>query len=294
MPYSWILPVVLFGAVAVAAAVPNAAVQRLRVVSDPSLGSAQGAAYRDGYLYVYGDVSTGEPRIGGVVREYDLSLRATGRTLRLTRHGSPIATHPSGLSFHPRWGTLLSDTWNRHGRIFRIDWQTAWRDGTLDRAIMQTVIDDAAINGSRAVFVTLGGKDRIASADYGDQTPALRLYDPVSLFHAGRTSAPGVLVRKIAVGAFNQNLFWEAATGRIDLVENTTAGRGWQIDTLDLDRAAHAGNSEAAGVRLRRSVYPDGDELEGWLRLPDGTELFVTSSERDNLTLGRSESDPVR
>ena len=76
-------------------------------------------------------------------------------------------------------------------RIYRLDWEQAWKDGNLDRAVLGEIDDDAAINGTRPVFVSLGGKTYLATADYGDVHPEIRLYDPDRLLAAGRSSAPG-------------------------------------------------------------------------------------------------------
>lgn len=112
------------------------------------------------------------------MKEYDLQLNPTGKSIHLIKNGEVVAIHPSGLSFHPQWGALLSDTWQRKGVFHQLDWKTALTEGNLDHALKKTIVDDAAVNGSRGVFVNVGGKILIATSDYGDITPQLRFYDP--------------------------------------------------------------------------------------------------------------------
>ena len=79
----------------------NAAVDGLVTASDPSLAHAQGVSYREGRLYFYGDVYQARPR-AGIIREYTLDLKATGRDIRLTRNGQPLLVHPTGLAWDRR------------------------------------------------------------------------------------------------------------------------------------------------------------------------------------------------
>ena len=68
---------------------------------------------------------------------------------------------------------------------------------------MRDVIDDdAAINGCRPVFVTVNGRTLLATADYGDCHPEIRLYDlrPAAR-HQGTPLEimPGVVVHRVLV-----------------------------------------------------------------------------------------------
>jgi hypothetical protein len=45
--------------------------------------------------------------------------------------------------------------------------------------------------------VSTGGKDYLATADYGDARPEMRLYDPDKLLQAGRSSAAGVVAHRV-------------------------------------------------------------------------------------------------
>jgi hypothetical protein len=83
------------------------------------------------------------------------------------------------------------------------------KDGNLDAAVLAEIHDDAASNGCRPEYVTVKGRRLLATADYGDVRPAVRLYDPRLLAEAKRSSAAGVSVATIPCDPFNQNLFWE-------------------------------------------------------------------------------------
>jgi hypothetical protein len=263
----------------------DAVLDRVQMVTDDSLGAAQGIVLRDGKIYAYGDVYQAAPRVG-VIREYDLDLKPTGRVVWLRRGGTPLIIHPTGLTWDRRWGTFLGDTVRKKATIYRLDWERAWRDGDLDRAVLEVIDDDAAINGCRPLFVTLGRRTLLASADYGDVRPELRLCDPEALLAASRTSAPGVVVHRVLCGPFNQNLHWDAETGRLTCVENVIEGRGWRLDTIDLARAVADGRADGPGVRIRTFTFAPHDELEGWWPLDRERMAFVTSSRRDNIAVG--------
>jgi hypothetical protein len=231
----------------------DAALDVERSITDRGLGAVQGVVVREGKVYAYGDVVQAEPRVG-VIREYDEKLEPTGRIIWLRRAGKPLIVHPTGLTWHDRWGTFLGDTVKTadpvrsRAVIYRLDWRRAWEDGDLDRAVLDVIEDDAAVNGCRPEFVVLGGRPLLATADYGEIRPEVRLYDPEALVNAGRSSAPGVVVHRVLCGPFNQNLHWDAAAGHLICVQNVIAGRGWRLDELDLARAvADAGRLLAAG-----------------------------------------------
>ena len=265
--------------------VANATVEPINVISDPDLGAGQGVSLLNGKLYFYGDVHTANPRVG-VIREYDPDLRPTGRVLWLRRQGKPLILHPTGLTHDPKWGTFLGDTVAKKARIYRLDWDRVWRDGRLDDAVLDEIDDDAAINGCRPAFVEFAGRPLLATADYGNVHPELRLYDPAALLTAHRSSAPGVVVHRVLVGPFNQNLYWEGATSQLICIQNVIEGRGWRLDRLDLTKAIADGRGHAPGVRLSTSTFLPHNELEGFLPLGKERALFVTSSRRENLLLG--------
>lgn len=253
--------------------------------TDTALGAAQGIAVRDGKVYAYGDVYSASPRMG-VIREYDRNLSPTGRQVHLGRGGKPLIIHPTGLTWDHRFGTFLGDTVLKKAVIYHLDWDRAWADGGLDRAVLHTIDDDAAINGCRPTFVEVGGRTLLATADYGDVRPELRLYDPQRMLEAGRTSAPGVVVHRVLCGPFNQNLHWDATNRRLTCVQNVIEGRGWRLDVLDLDRALSDGRATGPNVRVRTWTFDPHNELEGYWPLDDRRSLIVTSGRRDNITLG--------
>lgn len=263
----------------------DAEVAEPRTYTDSELGAAQGIAVRDGRIYAYGDVYRSSPRMG-VIREYDMNLSPTGRQVWLRRDGKPVIVHPTGLTWDPKYGTFLGDTVNKKAVIYRLDWDRAWSEGTLDHAVRDAIDDDAAINGCRPTFVDAGTRRLLATADYGDVRPELRLYDPDAMLKAGRTSAPGVVVTRVLCGAWNQNLYYDSPTHRLTCVQNVIEGRGWRLDVLDLDRALADGRATGPGVRIKSYTFPPHDELEGYWPLDATRSLLVTSGRRDNITLG--------
>lgn len=267
------------------AAQSNAAVEVVQALTDLELGAAQGVVVRDGKIYAYGDLVRAVPRIG-VIREYDLNLKATGRAIRLSRNGTPLIVHPTGLTWNDRWGTFLGDTVNHKATIYRLDWDKAWEDGHLDRAVLATLEDDAAINGCRPLLVRLDERELLATADYGDIHPEIRLYDPEALLAHGRSSAPGVVVHRVLCGPFNQNLYWDAGTGSLTCVQNVIEGKGWRLDRLDLKKAVADGRAHSSGARLQVLTFPYVDELEGYWPLEGPRALFVAARRQDNLVVG--------
>jgi hypothetical protein len=270
----------------------DAAMDVERSITDLGLGAVQGVVVRDGKVYAFGDVFHAQPRVG-VIREYTERLEPTGRVVWLRRGGKPLIVHPTGLTWNERWGTFLGDTiksdadpTRSRAVIYRLDWERAWRDGDLDGAVQDVIEDDAAVNGCRPEFVAVGGRALLATADYGDVRPEIRLYDPEALLAARRSSAPGVVVYRILCGPFNQSLHWDAASGRLTCIQNVIAGRGWRLDELDLARAVADGRVEGPSVRIRRLTFAPHDELEGYWPLADGRGLFAVARRRDNVFSG--------
>jgi hypothetical protein len=97
-----------------------------RAITDVELGAVQGVVVRDRKVYAYGDVFQAKPRVG-VMREYTELLEPTGRVVWLRRGGKPLIVHPTGLTWHERWGTFLGDTvksadpTRSRGVIYRLD-----------------------------------------------------------------------------------------------------------------------------------------------------------------------------
>jgi hypothetical protein len=262
----------------------------METTSDPNLGAAQGVSYRENRLYFYGDVYNAKPRVG-IIREYTLDLTPTGRDILLARNGKPLLVHPTGLAWDANFGCFLGDTVYKKATIYKLDWERALKDGNLDSAVLAIIADDAATNGCRPEYVTLKGRRLLATADYGDVRPAVRLYDPQRLVAAGRSSAPGVCVASIPTDPFNQNLWWDAAKGQLTCVQNVVAGLGWKLDVFDLEKAVDAG-SKLPPARVQTLIFQPHSEMEGWLRLPDGREIYVTSSPKHNIYRGKSRTVP--
>ncbi len=92
----------------------NAALEIDRSITDPGLGAVQGVVVRDGKIYAYGDVFRAEPRVG-VIREYTERIEPTGRVVWLRRGGKPLIVHPTGLTWHEKWGDIPG----RHRQVRR-------------------------------------------------------------------------------------------------------------------------------------------------------------------------------
>ena len=245
----------------------------------------QGVCVRDGKIYAYGDVFLANPRVG-VIREYDLELKPTGRAVWLRKGGKPLILHPTGLTWDETFGTFLGDTVKKKAAIYRLDWVRMWEDGDLTNSVLDVVDDDAAINGCRPTLVSYSGKTYLASADYGDVHPEIRLYDPALMLSARRTSAPGVTAFTILCGPWNQNLCWDPESGRLLCVQNVIEGRGWRLDEIDLARAASDGRASSPGARVRTLTFPGHDELEGYWPLDKTRSLFAAARRQDNVLIG--------
>ena len=167
--------------------------------------------------------------------------------------------------------------------IYRLDWERAWKDGNLDAAVLNVIDDDAAINGCRPEFVSVGGRSLLATADYGDIRPEIRLYDPGPLLAAGRSSARASWSTASLCGPFNQSLHWDSDSGHLICIQNVVAGRGWRLDVLDLASAVADGRADAPGVRVSRLTFPAHDELEGYWPLASRRGLFAVARRSENL-----------
>jgi hypothetical protein len=146
--------------------------------------------------------------------------------------------------------------------------------------------DDAAINGCRPTLVSFGGQTLLATSDYGDIHPEIRLYDPEALLAARRSSASGVIMHRIRSGPFNQNMQWDAVSGRLTCVQNVIEGRGWRLDVIDLARAIAAGDVSSPGVRVQAYTFTPHDELEGFWPLDAKRSLLAIARRHDNLVIG--------
>jgi hypothetical protein len=212
----------------------------------------------------------------------------------LKKNDKPIMIHPTGLTWDKEFGCILGDTVNEKAKIYQLDWPRALADGTLDNAIIKTVEDDVAINGCRPIFVSVNDKTLLATADYGNKRPMIRLYDVEKLLANERSSAPGVVVHSILAGPFNQNLAWDAEKKQLTCIQNVFGGIGWQLDVIDLPCAIADGRVDGPNVRVRRVTFVPRSELEGFMSLKENQGLYVTSHHKDNVTIGEIETIPPR
>lgn len=253
-----------------------------RATTVDSLGACQGVSYLGGKVYLYGD------REVGVVREYALagdSIRYSGREYRLTQNGQDVINHPTGIAHHDRLPTFIGNSirLNSEGTkwravIYAVDWPGLQRSGTLDDNLLRTIEDDACIQGTRPEYVPYGGTWYVATADYGARANEVRLYDPVALAKALKTSEPGVLVKKFTCGPWVQNLHWIAERNVLVLIQNQIEGRRWRFTFLDVARSVESGQA----VVLNTVDLDRADELEGFTLLPGGRRGIAVSSARQN------------
>lgn len=263
---------------------PDVTLTLQRATTIDSLGACQGVSYLGGKVYLYGD------REVGIVREYALagdSLRYTGREYRLTQNGQDVINHPTGIAHHAELPTFIGNSirLNPAGTrwravIYAVDWPGLQRRGTLDGNLLRTIEDDACIQGTRPEYVPYRGKWYVATADYGARANQVRLYDPVALAKAQKTSEPGVLVHKFACGPWVQNLHWIAERNVLVLVQNQIEGRRWRFTFLDVPRSVASGQA----VVLQTVDLDRADELEGFTLLPGGRRgIAVSSARQDNV-----------
>lgn len=247
------------------------------------LGAIQGVSVIGEALYIYGDAET------GIIAEYDLQaarrgeLVPTGRTLRLTVDGVDLAPHPTGLTSLDGRTAILGDTVAGVGTIHFIDWQAAWDAGTLDGALLHTVRDDAAVNGTRPHFVRYDGRWLVATSDYGAESNAVRLYDPALLRRVDRTSEPGVVLRSIPCGPFVQNVHWLDELGLLVLIQNREPGLLYRFGL-----ASFAALAEDTDFRSVPNIDLDAptDELEGFATLGGGMAIMVSAMPKNNVWIG--------
>ena len=222
------------------------------------IGAGQGVELRDAKVYLYGDAAQ------GIVREYDVAadsaLTYTGRQVLLTVGGRDLVSHPTGFTTAPGQDTLLGNTVAAQGTIRVIDWPRALMNGTLDGAVLATIADDLAVNGTRPEFVRVGDRWLVATADYGALSNEVRLYDPERLRTATRTSEPGVLVHRFPSSHYVQTLHWIDSAGLLVLVQNRNYGQGWRLTVLDLARSIATGQE----VATETIDLSPADKLEGF------------------------------
>ncbi len=251
-----------------------------------SLGACQGISYQQGRYFLYGD------REVGMIREFKMvqdSLQYIGKEMKLTVDGKDVINHPTGIAVHGKLPVFIGNSirLNPEGTLWKaviycIDWEGLQRTGTLDGNLLNTIDDDTCIQGTRPEYIQYKNKWYVATADYGEKTNEVRLYDPAVLKTAAKTSAKGVLYKKFSCSPWVQNLNWIPEKGLLVLIQNQVEGRKWRFTYVDLNRSVETGRAEVIKV----IDIDRGDELEGYTFLNSLNKgIAVTSSRRNNVNM---------
>ena len=166
--------------------------------------------------------------------------------------------------------------------IYCIDWEGLLRDRTLDGNIINTIEDDACIQGTRPEYVRVGDRWLVATADYGNQRNEVRLYDPERLKTAQHTSEQGVVYQKFSCGPWVQNLYWIDDQGILVLIQNQDEGKRWRLTFLNLAQSLRDGKASV----IKAIDIDRNDELEGFTLLGGLQQgIAVTAHRKDNVSL---------
>jgi hypothetical protein len=259
--------------------------QLQRSITIDSLGACQGVFDQNGRIFLYGD------REVGMIREFKIvndSLVYQHKEVKLTQNGQDLINHPTGIAFQDKLPTFIGNSirLNADGTkwravIYCIDWNGLLKTGTLDGNLINTIEDDACIQGTRPTYVKYHNKWYVATADYGDHGNEVRLYDPAKLKTAAKTSEAAVLFKKFTCGPWVQNLHWVAEKGILILIQNKIEGRQWRFSYVDLEKSVESGKQ----VLISTSDNIDRpDELEGFSYINQQVKgIAVTSSRKDNV-----------
>ncbi|GAB2686497.1 hypothetical protein GCM10027037_05560 [Mucilaginibacter koreensis] len=250
-----------------------------------SLGACQGISYQKGKVFLYGD------REVGIIREFKWvndSLVDQHHEMKLTQNGQDVINHPTGIACHGNAPVFIGNSirLNTEGTkwravIYCVDWQGLQKTGTLDGNLLNTIEDDACIQGTRPEYVQYKHKWYVATADYGGTNNEVRLYDPEKLKVCKKTSDPGVLVKKFSCMPWVQNLHWVADKGMLVLIQNQIEGRKWRFTYVDLEKSISSGKMQAAD---EIDINSRQDELEGFSLLNNSKQgIAVTSSRKNNV-----------
>ena len=247
-----------------------------------SLGACQGVSYLDGKAYLYGD------REVGIIRSYTVgkdALTYTGQEIKLTEGGKDVINHPTGIAFQQNMPTFIGNSirLNPEGTkwravIYAVNWAGLLRTGTLDGNLLNTIEDDACIQGTRPEYIQYENKWYVATADYGNKANEVRLYDPARLAKAKKTSEPGVVVKRFTCSPWVQNLHWIPAKGILVLIQNQIEGRRWRFTFVDLKKSIETGKEQV----IKTIDIDKADELEGFTLLNDLTTGIAVTSSRSN------------
>ncbi|SMC57664.1 hypothetical protein [Pedobacter nyackensis] len=251
-----------------------------------SLGACQGISRQQERIFLYGD------RDVGVVREYRFkndSLIYQNKEYKFTMDGINTIKHPTGLAYRPGLPTFIGNSIRQNAEgtswkaiIYSIDWHGFLKSRTLDGNLLQTIEDDACIQGTRPEYIKFGNKWYMATADYGNRGNEVRLYDPIRLSKALKTSEKGVLYKKFTCSPWVQNLHFIEKTGVLVLIQNQIEGRKWRLTFLDLEKSLERGHE----VVLKVIDTDKEDELEGFTLTSDpNMAIAVSSSRKNNVSL---------
>ncbi len=256
-----------------------------RSITIDSLGACQGVSYQSGRIFLYGD------REVGMIREFKMdgdSLVYLHKESKLTLDGHDVISHPTGIAYNGVDPTFIGNSvkMNPEGTLWKttiycVDRNGLLKTGTLDGNLINTIDDDACIQGARPEYVKYHGKWYVASADYGNHGNEVRLYDPQKLKTCKKSSEAGVLYKKFTCTPWVQNMKFIADKGILVLIQNKIEGRQWRFTYLDLEKSIDAGKQVILSQvdRINR-----GDELEGFSFIGnDQKGLAVTSSRKNNV-----------
>ena len=258
--------------------------QITKAMSFDSLGACQGISLIDNFFYAYGD------RECGVIRKYRMakdSLEYLPKEIKLTLHDSDVINHPTGIAHKKGLPTFIGNSirLNKEGTLWRaviynVNWNGLLTTGKLDNNLINIIEDDACIQGTRPEYVEYGNKWFVASADYGNKNNEVRLYDPIKLATASKTSEPGVLVAKFTCSPWVQNIHFIKEKNILVLIQNQIEGRRWRFTFLDFKASVKSGHEKV----LKVIDVDRNDELEGFTLMTNKNKaIAVSSSRKDNV-----------
>jgi len=254
-------------------------------VTIDSLGACQGISIQKGKAFLYGD------REAGMIRQFHFdkdTLAFDHKECKFTVDGKNIINHPTGIACHGNLPVFVGNSirLNKEGTswkamIYCVNWKGLWKTGMLDGNLLNTIEDDACIQGTRPEYVKYNNKWYVATADYGNHGNEVRLYDPELLSHCAKTNEAGVLYKKFSCTPWVQNLYYMADKGILVLIQNQTEGRKWRFTYVDLEKSIRAGQQQVIKVV---DVNDRNDELEGFAFTGDQKKgIAVTSSRKNNV-----------
>ena len=251
-----------------------------------SLGACQGISYQNKRIFLYGD------REAGMIREYKTqgdSLIDLHKEIKLTLNDTDVINHPTGIAYHDKNPVFIGNSirLNKEGTLWRaviycVNWEGLQRTSRLDGNLLNTIEDDACIQGTRPEYVKYKEKWYVATADYGNKGNEVRLYDPSILQKAKRTAEKGVVYKKFVCSPWVQNLNWIEDKGMLVLIQNQVEGRKWRFTYVDLAESIESGKEQVIKVI---DIDRD-DELEGFAFLNNMSKgIAVTSSRKNNVNM---------